>query len=262
MINKIIHYCWFGNKPLDSLALRCLESWKKYFPDYKIIQWNENNFDVTKVKFMSDAYKEKKWAFVSDVARLIVVYENGGIYFDTDVEVLRPYDDILKEGIDAFFGFENDEGFVATGLGFGAVQGHPFLKRHIEEYHKIDFMQYKERISDVACPIITTNLLLQAGLTNKNVKQHISGIDVFPSTYFNPIDYNTGKMKKTEFTHSIHWYNASWQDDCTKKEQAKLQKLRTVFGMNMAERIYGISTCIKREGIFPYVVKRIKKLRG
>ena len=130
MINKVIHYCWFGGQPLDSRGKKCLESWKKYFPNYEIIQWNENNFDVSRLDFMSQAYKDKKWAFVSDVARLLIVYENGGLYFDTDVEVIRSIDDLLEN--DAFFGFENDS-FVATGLGFGAIKGQASVKAMLQK---------------------------------------------------------------------------------------------------------------------------------
>ncbi len=258
MINKVIHYCWFGGNPLDSTGIKCLESWKKFFPEYEIVQWNENNFDVTSIDFMAQAYKDKKWAFVSDVARLLVVYEYGGLYFDTDVEVIRSYEDILNDNSEAFFGLECD-GCINSGLGFGAIKGHPFLKRLIEEYEKLDYTQYTDRISDVACPIITTNLLMKEGFTKENRKQNIAGITIYPSAYFDPIDYRTGKMKQTKLTHSIHWYNASWQDKNTRKDQESLRKICAICGTEMGEKVYGVLYCIKKEGFWRYISNRFGK---
>ena len=117
MIPKKIHYCWFGGNPLPELAIKCLESWKKYCPDYEIIEWNETNFNLDSCEYVREAYQAKKWAFVSDYARLKVVYDNGGIYLDTDVELIKSLDRLLKNK--SFFGTETT-GVVATGLGFGA----------------------------------------------------------------------------------------------------------------------------------------------
>ena len=258
MINKKIHYCWFGRNPLDEKATRCLESWKKFFPDYEIIQWNEDNFDISKIPFMKQAYQNKKYAFVSDVARLLVVYEHGGIYFDTDVEVIRTYDDIICDSTKAFMGIEGN-GLVNTGLGFGAEKGHMFLKKHIELYKQLDFEEYRDHISDIACPILTTMLLDESGFI-QNKKQVHEGIDIYPSQYFAPMDYQTGKLVKTSRTHSIHWYNASWQDENTRKEQEKLRKLSSRLGTKLAEPIYGILTCMRQEGIFCYMIRRIGKM--
>lgn len=261
MINKVIHYCWFGGKPLDDKAKKCLESWQLFFPDYQIIQWNESNFDITRVDFMEKAYKNKKWAFVSDVARLLIVYEHGGIYFDTDVEVIRSYDDILDCDTKAFFGIEND-GYVNSGLGFGAEKSHPFLKMLIEVYEELDFELYKDHISDVACPLITTTLLEKVGFIKENRRQSVNGIEIYPTAFFAPMDYQTGKVKKTAMTHSIHWYNASWQDEVVKHEQECLRRFNAIFGVKLAEPMYGILSCIKNEGIFYYMKHRIMKLFG
>lgn len=259
MISKKIHYCWFGGNPLDAKAINCIESWKKFFPDYEIIQWDESNFDVTQVDFMEKAYRNKKWAFVSDVARLLIVYENGGMYFDTDVEVVHSYDDILNVSGKAFMGMES-EGMVNTGLGFGAEKSHPFLKKCLEVYKQLDYEEYKDHISDIACPILTTRLLESAGFIKEDRIQSVEEVDIYPTTYFAPMDYQTGKIKLTDKTHSIHWYNASWQDESTKKEQEKLRKLKAVVGNTLAETLYGIVFCIKREGVLGYIVHRIKKL--
>ena len=123
MIPKKIHYCWFGGNPLPALAKRCISSWKKYLPDYEIIEWNESNYDVHKIPYISEAYNAKKYAFVSDYARFDILYNHGGLYFDIDVEVLDSLDDIIKDG--PFMGIEQpkrgheDNIFVAPGLGLG-----------------------------------------------------------------------------------------------------------------------------------------------
>ena len=148
MIPKVIHYCWFGGNPLPEEAKRCIESWKKYCPDYKIIEWNENNYDVNSNEYMKAAYKEKKWAFVSDYARIDVVYKYGGIYMDTDVELVKELDSFLNDRM--YCGWEmrdplldklgrSYENSVAFGLGFGAEKGHPALKKILDLYDRISF---------------------------------------------------------------------------------------------------------------------------
>ena len=131
MIPKIIHYCWFGRNPKPQLAQKCIDSWYKFFPDYRIIEWNEDNFDVSQYPYSQYCYDTKRWAFLSDFVRLIVVYENGGIYFDTDVEVIKPFDDLVR--FESFYGFENDK-FVATGLGFGAEKNSKTVKSILNQY--------------------------------------------------------------------------------------------------------------------------------
>lgn len=263
MIPKIIHYCWFGGNPLDDKSVRCIESWKKFFPDYEIKQWNENNFDIKQNKFMEDAYKDKKWAYVSDVARLIIIYQNGGVYFDTDVEVISSYDTILKECEDGFIGFEKT-GLVASGLGFGAVPNHSFLKQLIDIYETISYENYRERIADIACTIITTQQMKKEGLQiNDSIIQKSCGLTIYPSEYFSPIDYDSGKMIKTENTHSIHWYTASWKSEEENKTLRKVQRLGRIVGNDTAWMIIGIEQNIKREGLFSYMYKTINKhIRG
>ena len=133
MIPKKIHYCWFGGNAKPDSVQKCINSWKRFCPDYEIIEWNESNFDIHCMPFVEQAIESKKYAFASDVARLMVVYENGGLYFDTDVEVVRNFDDLLENK--AFLGFENNE-YVASGLGFGSEADVEFFKRHIDAYRK------------------------------------------------------------------------------------------------------------------------------
>ena len=257
-IPKKIHYCWFGGKPLPELAQKCILSWEKYCPDYEIIEWNETNFDVSRIDFMQKAYDDKKWAFVSDVARLLILHEHGGFYFDTDVEIIKSYDDIVSADIQGFFGMEHNS-LVSTGLGCGSIAQHPFLKRHIDVYNGIDYDAYKDNLSAIACPNITTYLLEQEGFVREISQQCISGFMIYPPEYFAPIDYNTGKMRKNKHTHSIHWYNASWQDTRTKEEQEKMRFWVSLLGRKMGETIYGIVSTMRREGTGHYIQTRLAK---
>ena len=137
-IPKIIHYCWFGGKPKPELAEKCIKSWKKHCPDYEIREWNEDNYDLAAAPlYVRQAYEAKKWAFVTDYVRLQVVYECGGIYLDTDVELKKNLDSLL--GYSAYFGFEDGK-WIATGLGFGAEQGTPILQELMDDYRDIPFL--------------------------------------------------------------------------------------------------------------------------
>ncbi len=208
MIPKKIHYCWFGRgeKPKD--ALKCIESWRKFCPDYEIIEWNEDNFDVSAHPYTKQAYELKKWAFVSDYARLYIVYNEGGIYLDTDVEAVRSFDDLLDN--EAYMGFE-DEKYVNTGSGFGAVNGHAFLLENMRAYDGESLVNKDGEISPVSCPVYTTKLLNDRGLKNDIGEiQKISDVTVYPREYFCPYNYITGVMKMTENTYSVHLYSMSW----------------------------------------------------
>ncbi len=143
MIPKVIHYCWFGRNPLPSLAIKCIESWRKYLPDYEIKEWNEDNFDVNIIPYTQEAYQVGKYAFVSDYARFWILYKYGGLYFDTDVEVIKPMDDIIARG--PFMGCEKDVSdtsvaSVAPGLGLGVNPGLGLYKEILEMYSKLSFV--------------------------------------------------------------------------------------------------------------------------
>ncbi len=207
MIPKIIHYCWFGGSSKPESVQKCINSWKKYCPDYKIIEWNENNFDIHYMPFIEQAHEAKKYAFVSDVARLMVVYENGGLYFDTDVEVIKNFDDLLDNK--AFLGFENNE-YVASGLGFGSEAGVEFFKEHIDAYKDKSFVNKDGSFNLIGCPHVATKLLVEKGLSQNGKEQIVDDLHIYPADYFNPFDSLTGKLKKTNNTYSIHWYANSW----------------------------------------------------
>lgn len=211
MIPKIIHYCWFGGSPKSKKILKCIESWKKFCPDYEIVEWNEDNFDVSDCEFASVAYNEKAWAFVSDYARLKIVYENGGIYLDTDVELIKSLDPFLQN--EAYIGFESKDQ-VTTGLGFGAEKGNPVVKKMLDEYYEAKYRDANGNICRLVSPVVNTRALLECGLNlpdDGNI-QKLKGFTVYPSDYFNPKDFYSEIMNITENTVSIHHYDASWMD--------------------------------------------------
>lgn len=207
-VPKVIHYCWFGGNPLPPSALKCIKSWKKFCPDYQIIEWNESNFDISGNRYAREASSAGKWAFVSDYARLKIIYDHGGIYLDTDVELLCSFDPLLDS--DGFLGFQSD-GFVATGLGFGAVRHHPVIHALLDDYQNIPFFLENGKEDLMPCPNRNTKVLQQLGLTaNMHRIQNIKNLLVYPPEYFCPKNFYTGHLKITRNTYSIHHYDSSW----------------------------------------------------
>lgn len=207
MIPKKIHYCWFGGKELPEQAKQCIDSWKKFCPDYEIIRWDESNYDVTKNEYLKKAYESRKWAFVTDYARLEIVYRQGGIYLDTDVELIKNPDTLLANA--CFMGMEQ-VGTVATGLGFGAEAGHPFLRENMKAYEEGGFTGKHGEFQPEICVKITTRLLREAGLAGEDRVQDVAGVRIFPVEYFCPLVMGTNRLRITHNTYSIHHYAASW----------------------------------------------------
>ena len=207
MIPKIIHYCWFGRGEKPELAKKCIASWRKSCPDFEIREWNEGNCDYLSIPFMAEAYAAKKYAFVSDVMRLIVLEQYGGVYFDTDVEVLRDISPLLDD--EGFIGFENDQ-FVNSGQVMAAKAHHPVIQAMIEEYKKLHFTNADGTATPVGCPRLNTDVMERFGLIRNGREQVVAGIHVYSADFFNPMDSTTGKLTKTENTYSIHWYSMSW----------------------------------------------------
>jgi len=203
MIPKVIHYCWFGKGDKPKLAQKCIDSWKQFMPDYKIIEWNETNFDVNYNAYTKMCYEQKKYAFLSDYLRLLLVEKNGGIYLDTDVEAIRSFDELLSCG--SFFGFETDE-YVNTGEGFGAEAHDVTVQKMLQEYDIL--LDANHGI--IGCPRLNTDALQKLGLKLNGQQQTFNRTIVYPSDYFNPRNSVTGELKKTSNTFSIHWYSASW----------------------------------------------------
>lgn len=232
MIPRRIHYCWFGKGEKPKLAKKCIESWKKYCPDYEIIEWNESNFDINLNAYTKMCYEQKKWAFLSDYVRLWVVEKFGGFYFDTDVELIRPLESICF--LDAFIGFESNE-YVASGLGFGADAHHPLIKNMLNEYSEVFMNGIKQDF--VGCPILNTNALVKRGLSLNGTKQIIDGATIFPMDYLNPYDDATGQLKITENTISIHWYAKSALSNKVKIRSKITRPFHRIFGKNCFEWI-------------------------
>lgn len=208
---------------MPKLANKCIKSWKKHCPDYEIIEWNEDNFDISACPlYVRQAYEMKKWAFVTDYVRLKVVYDHGGIYMDTDVELLKNLDFLLD--YDAYFGFEEGK-FVNTGVGFGAIQSCPVLAEMMEDYKEIPFIMPDGSMDTKTCPQRNTSVLLMRGLEQNNTRQILEGnILILPSVCMCPISYFDGKNGKTSETVSIHWFSASWQTlEQQKKHKQNLQ---------------------------------------
>ena len=229
MIPKIIHYCWFGKGELPPLALKCIESWKKYMPDYEIKEWNEDNYDVRKIPYTSQAYDAKKYAFVSDYARFDILYEHGGLYFDTDVEIIKDLTPIIEQG--AFAGVEWF-GDLNAGLGLACPAKMEIYKEILDSYEnenfigqdgKMDLKTVVERVSDI---------MGKYGFKTPHEIQEIKGIKIYPAEYFCPMSQETGKITITENTYCIHHYASSWMPKHV-RAASKLRKwLSRVMGSN------------------------------
>lgn len=220
MIPKTIHYCWFGYNPKPKLAEKCIKSWKKYCPDYEIIEWNEDNFDISSAPlYVRQAYEAKKWAFVTDYVRLKVVYDHGGIYLDTDVELIKSLDQFLHHN--AYFGFE-DGIHVATGLGFGAKKDADVLAEMMEDYHDIPFVLEDGTYDTLPCPQRNTTVLLERGLVQDNSYQELPGFVVYPEDVFSPFSLQTMMLKKSKKTVSIHWFAGSWMSTAQREYRKRL----------------------------------------
>ena len=226
MIPKVIHYCWFGRNPLPKSALKCIDSWRKFFPDYEIKEWNEDNFDVNIIKYTQDAYNAKKYAFVSDYARIWILYNYGGVYFDTDVEVISSMTDIIEKG--PFMGFEinnSTENKIAVnpGLGIGSPSRLELYKDILDVYSNLNFW-IGSKINLYAIVRITTDILTINGLKNVDGAQTVNGTTIYPSEFFNPLDSLTGRLNKTANTRTIHWYDNSWSSPVSRLK-TKIGKL-------------------------------------
>jgi mannosyltransferase OCH1-like enzyme len=261
MIPKQIHYCWFGGNPLPDSAKKCIESWKKFCSDYEIIEWNESNFDVNCCEYVHEAYEAKKWAFVSDVARLYIVAEHGGIYLDTDVELIKPLDSLLK--YNGFMGFEEKQ-YVALGLGFGAIKGNPLVCELAESYRSLSFIREDGSYNLKPIPHYTTEIMEKHGLQTNGKFQMIDGVAVFPKEYFCPFDYNTGKMNITPNTYSIHWYDASWYDESSQYGKLLKWKLSKIMPAPIALKVSRFVAIVKFRRFkeaFSNLLIRLKKKR-
>ncbi len=219
MIPKKIHYCWFGGNPLSNEAKCCIKTWKKYLPEYEIIEWNEQNFDVKCNDYVREAYKSKKWAFITDYVRLYVLYTMGGIYMDTDVEVLKSLDVFLNDK--GFSGFENERS-VPTGI-MGAEKGNLLIKRLLDGYNNRHFLINGEMDLSTNVESIT-NYCVSRGLLLNNSLQEIDDFKFYPKEYFCPKNSQTLELNLTKNSYTIHHFAGSWTEPVT-KWKLKLKKI-------------------------------------
>ena len=226
MIPKVIHYCWFGGKELPELAKRCIASWKKYCPDYRIIRWDEENFDVFANDYTRWCYENRKWAFLSDYARLAIVAEQGGFYFDTDVELLSGLDPLLEHP--AFFSTESP-GMVNTGQGFGAEAHHPAVLAMYQVYDDLA-PTLDGAYPTIPCPQLNTQVLKSLGFRESTDLQNLDGALILPPEYMNPLDNATGRLNITNRTISIHHYAKSWISPGIRLRTKLTRPLHRIFG--------------------------------
>lgn len=221
LIPKVIHYCWFGGKDIPDKNKKWMESWQKFCPDYEIKRWDESNYDISKNRFMLQAYEEKQWAFVPDYARLDIVYNHGGIYLDVDVEIVKNFDDLLYAK--GFAGFESDK-YVAFGLGFGAQKKLPIIKKLRDQYEKLEFRNTDGSLNLIGSPNIQTKNLLEDGLIQNGEYQIVRDLVIYPEKMLCGKSVRTMRTQLTDYTHSIHQYDASWITDEVKIESQKRYK--------------------------------------
>ncbi|WP_338449837.1 capsular polysaccharide synthesis protein [Niallia oryzisoli] len=206
-IPKIIHYCWFGGKEKPELVKKCIESWKQNLRDYEIVEWNEQNFNVNCNDYVRQSYEAGKFAFVSDYARVHALYHIGGIYLDTDVEVFKPFDNLLHH--ESFWGFEQ-ENFIATST-IGAAKGNKLIKQFLVSYSDKKFLHEDGSFNELTNVAIITKMLEGLGMKPDGKYQEIDGLGVFyPQTYFSPFDYINCRSFKTDETYAMHYFYKSW----------------------------------------------------
>lgn len=239
MIPKIIHYCWFGKNTIPKEYQKYINSWKTFLPDYEIKEWNENNYDVNCIPFSKEAYEVKKYAYVSDYARLKILYENGGIYFDTDVEVIKSMDNIINNG--PWMGIEKhtntpDAGdMVALGLGFAVEPYNPIIKEIMALYENTHYIFPDGHMEQIPIVPITSKVLKKYGLKPTATEPYkCGGITIYPWDYFCPQEFLSSKIEITENTYTIHHYSAtwmSWWDKLMMKKGYYGIKIKRLFGL-------------------------------
>lgn len=234
-IPKVIHYCWFGRQKIPEQYRKWMESWKRYCPDYEIVEWNEDNYDVHKNRYVDQAYSVGKWAFVSDYARIDIIREYGGVYLDTDVELVKGLDELLKN--DAFCGFESCN-YVAFGLGFGAKRSHELLQEIQEYYDNIRFILADGSLNQINCPVIQTEVLRKHGLVCNGDFQVVNGMTIYPPIVLcgmSPYSFQIEENLKD--TYAIHHFAASWMEDKAKmKWNTRIADIRKWMGRDSEER--------------------------
>ena len=215
LIPPMIHYCWFGKTEIPEHFKRCMESWRKFCPEYEIIEWNEHNCDIKENQFAFEAYQAGKFGFVPDYFRLKIVYEHGGIYLDTDVELLRNLDNLRRE--EAFCGLERP-GIVAFGLGFAAQKKNPILFKMLQRYQDMEFSMDSNQQKKFVSPALQTKDLVALGMRPGNHWQKVGSMTIFPVEVLSPKHFISGETEITDYSYAVHHYAASWLSDNLKSD--------------------------------------------
>ncbi len=209
MIPKRIHYCWFGRGQMPDLAIKCIESWHMFMPDYEYKLWNEDNFDLNCNQYVYEAYEAKKYAFVTDYVRLYALYTEGGIYMDTDVEVLKPYDDLLY--LSGFTGYEGSKHLPPVTGTMASEAGNLWVKEQLSAYNGIHFLRPDGSFDLKNNTTRISEIMRNGGFVQNGEKQVYKDMHIFPVEYFCPRQ-TTGEVLITENTYCDHHFMASWTD--------------------------------------------------
>lgn len=262
-IPKIIHYCWFGGNEKPECILKCIKSWKKYCPDYEIKEWNETNFDINLFQYTKEAYEAKKWAFVSDVARLWVIYNYGGIYMDTDVEILNNIDHILEYDLFMFF---QSERTLNTGMGFGAPKNNHIVKSILDDYRKIQFVSNNGKYNMTACPILNTNVLREIvpEIQLNGHRQIINNMAFFSCADYNKLMYHYGAQSWTN-EPNFEFKKRQYKDNALKRflrKPSRIDFIEKHVPKKLCSIYIFISYDLLESGISKYIKKLFKKFSG
>ena len=214
LIPKKLHYMWLGGNPLPNKLKKCIDSWKEYCPDYEIVKWDEDNYDIEKHPYMRQAFENGAYGFVPDYARLDILYNEGGFFLDTDVELRKNIDNLRYQ--QAFCGVEKWQIVNFGGLS-GAVKGHPMIKSFLDSRETISFYNADGSLNKNTCGYYDTMVALEHGYVINGRTQCVNGMNIYASDYFHPFDYMSGMLNETDNTYSIHWFNGGWLDDNMKK---------------------------------------------
>lgn len=237
MVPKKIYYCWFGKGKKSNMLKKCYKSWERYYPDFEIIEINEDNFDINCNTYVKEAYENKKWAFVSDYARLKVLYDKGGIYFDTDVEALKRIDDnILESGYLA----KEAEDLINTGLGFAVYPKNKIIKYMLDDYNDIHFIKDDGSFDLTTCPIRNTQSLVKRGYIIKEKNAKVDSINVYEPEYFCGWDLNIHKKNITKNTYTIHHYEASWVEPKRRRRNKIVWKITNIVGEDFYKKVRNV----------------------
>lgn len=231
-IPQIIHYCWFGKGKKTKLMIKCMKTWSKFFPDYKFIEWNEDNFNINSNKYVKEAYKNKKYAFVSDYVRLYALYNYGGIYLDTDIEIVKGFIDIIKDR--DIYAFEKND-LIMTGVMIARKKS-KIIEKFMKMYDNLKFVNDDGTFNLIPNTYRLTEILKEYGLICNNKKQTLENniADIYPIEYFCAYDMDNSYFIPTENTYTIHHYDGSW----TSNKQKIQKKLKRIISMVLGVKLY------------------------